>query len=59
MKVNLIEISPEVHRFSTRFEYSPSKATKNKGRKPFIESRPELLEKVIQKVLKDYSQKAN
>ena len=55
-------ICREVHRFSTRFEYSPSKAhqlankaTQNKGRKPFIESRPELLERVIQKVLKDYS----
>jgi IS30 family transposase len=55
-------ICREVHRFPTRFEYSPSKAhllankaTKKKGRKSFAISRPELLEKVLQKLLEDYS----
>lgn len=55
-------ICREVHRFPTRFEYSPSKAhqlaTKailKKGRKSIMETRPELLSDVFQKLLEDYS----
>ena len=55
-------ICREVHRFPTRFEYSPSKAhqlaTKailKKDRKSIIETRPELLSDVFQKLLEDYS----
>ncbi len=55
-------ICREIHRFSTRFEYSPSKAhqlankaTLKKGRKSIMETRPELLSDVFQKLIEDYS----
>lgn len=55
-------VARELRRFKTRFEYSPSKAERHanklspsRGRKPIINTRPEVWYEAVQKLVEDLS----